>query len=59
MRSIKTGNSDKGDTAVQGINPGEVVANSSFEKLQNGSQISLSKIKLPSGATDSTGSPAQ
>ena len=25
-------------TAVEGINPGDVVANSSFEKLQNGSQ---------------------
>ncbi len=59
MKTVKAGNSDKGDTAVQGINPGEVVANSSFEKLQNGSQISISKIKLPTTASDTTGSPAQ
>jgi multidrug efflux system membrane fusion protein len=52
MRTVKVGNSDKGNTAVQGLNPGDVVANSSFEKLQNGSQITVSKVKLPS-ATDS------
>jgi membrane fusion protein, multidrug efflux system len=50
MRTIKVGNSDKGNTAVQGLNPGDVVANSSFEKLQNGSQITVSKLKLPSSS---------
>ena len=59
MKTVKSGNSDKGDTAVQGINPGDVVANSSFEKLQNGSQITISKIKLPTTSSDTTGSPAQ
>ena len=59
MRTVKVGTSDKGETAVQGINVGDVVANSSFEKLQNGSQITVSKIKLPSTSSDSTGSPAQ
>lgn len=48
MRTIKVGISDKGSTAVQGIEPGNVVANSSFEKLQNGSEITASKVKLPS-----------
>ena len=48
MRDVKTGNSDGGNTAVQGLQPGDVVADSSFEKLQNGSQITISKIKLPS-----------
>jgi multidrug efflux system membrane fusion protein len=57
MRNVKSGNSDKGETAVQGIQPGDVVADSSFEKLQNGSQITISKIKLPS-TSDSTGSTA-
>ena len=47
MRTVKTGNSDRGNTAVQGIEPGDVVANSSFEKLQNGSQITVSHFKLP------------
>ncbi|HET6208042.1 MAG TPA: efflux RND transporter periplasmic adaptor subunit [Terracidiphilus sp.] len=59
MRTVKVGTSDKGETAVQGIKAGDVVANSSFEKLQNGSQITISKIKLPSTSSDSTGSPAQ
>jgi len=48
MRTVKSGQTDNGATAVQGINPGDVVANSSFEKLQNGSQITISKVKLPS-----------
>ena len=46
----EVGNTDKGNTAVQGLQPGDVVANSSFEKLQNGSQITVSKVKLPSGS---------
>jgi membrane fusion protein, multidrug efflux system len=59
LKTVKMGNSDKGQTAVQGINPGDVVANSSFEKLQNGSQITISKVKLPATSGDTTGSPAQ
>lgn len=48
MRTVKAGQTDQGETAVQGVNPGDVVANSSFEKLQNGSQVTVSKVKLPS-----------
>ena len=48
MQTVKSGQTDHGATAVQGINPGDVVANSSFEKLQNGSSITISKVKLPS-----------
>ena len=48
MQTVKVGYSDRGNTAVQGINPGDVVANSSFEKLQSGSEITVSKVKLPS-----------
>jgi multidrug efflux system membrane fusion protein len=48
MRTVKSGQTDHGATAVQGIDPGDVVANSSFEKLQNGSQITISKVNLPS-----------
>lgn len=60
IRTVKLGNSDKGDTAVlRGLNPGEVVANSSFEKLQNNSPITISKVRIPSASADSTGSPAQ
>jgi membrane fusion protein, multidrug efflux system len=52
--NVTTGVSDSGMVAVQGIKAGDVVANSSFEKLQNGSKITISKIKLP--ATSSEGS---
>jgi multidrug efflux system membrane fusion protein len=48
MTKVKVGTSDKGNTAVQGIQSGNIVANSSFEKLQDGSPISISKVKLPS-----------
>lgn len=47
MQTVKVGQADQNNTAVQGINPGDEVANSSFEKLQNGSEISISKVKLP------------
>lgn len=57
MRAVKPGNSDRGETAVQGINSGDVVANSSFEKLQNGSPVTLSKIKLPASATTESTAP--
>ncbi|MGC1371911.1 MAG: efflux RND transporter periplasmic adaptor subunit [Candidatus Sulfotelmatobacter sp.] len=45
-RTVKTGVSEGGKTAVQGVNAGEVVADSSFEKLQNGSKVSISKTPL-------------
>lgn len=48
QHNITSGNSDKGETAVTGVAPGNVVADSSFEKLQNGSEITVSKVKLPS-----------
>jgi multidrug efflux system membrane fusion protein len=39
VRNITTGTSDGGNTAVTGINAGEVVATSSFDKLQAGSKV--------------------
>jgi len=57
MRMVKSGDSDNGNTAVTGIQAGDVVANSSFEKLQDGSQVTISKIKLPS-TSDTSGSSA-
>jgi multidrug efflux system membrane fusion protein len=43
VRNITTGVTDGGMTAVQGVNPGEVVATSSFDKLQGGSKVVVSK----------------
>ena len=41
MRNITTGVTDNGLTAVIGLNPDEVVADSSFEKLQNGAKVNV------------------
>ena len=42
MRSIKPGVTDAGNTQVDGLAPGEVVANSSFDKLQDKSAVVIS-----------------
>jgi multidrug efflux system membrane fusion protein len=39
QRNVTTGVTDNNQTQVTGINPGDVVANSSFEKLQPGSKV--------------------
>lgn len=60
IRNIKPGVTDAGQTAVEGINPGDVVANSSFEKLQNNSKIVVAKQapagtnQAPAGANEET-----
>ncbi|HEV2463335.1 MAG TPA: efflux RND transporter periplasmic adaptor subunit [Acidobacteriaceae bacterium] len=43
--NVKTGTSNEGMTAVTGINPGDVVATSSFQKLMNGAQVAVAKGK--------------
>ncbi|MGB0013184.1 MAG: efflux RND transporter periplasmic adaptor subunit [Candidatus Sulfotelmatobacter sp.] len=53
IRNIKTGVADAGQTAVTGINPGDVVANSSFEKLQNNSKVVISKQAQPGASSES------
>jgi multidrug efflux system membrane fusion protein len=44
MRSIKSGVTDAGMTEVTGVSPGDVLANSSFEKLQDNA-----KVVIPGG----------
>jgi multidrug efflux system membrane fusion protein len=39
MRSIKVGVTDGGTAQVEGINPGDVLANSSFDKLQDNVKV--------------------
>jgi multidrug efflux system membrane fusion protein len=46
MVTVKPGVTDNGMTAVQGIQPGDIVANSGFEKLVDGSPVTLSNVKL-------------
>ena len=52
LRTIKSGVTDGGVTQVEGINPGDVVANSSFDKLQDNSKVVISnKSATPAAAT--------
>ena len=41
LRNIKAGVTDNGQTQVEGIKPGDIVADSSFDKLQNNVKITL------------------
>ena len=43
VQNINPGISDHGVTAVEGINPGDQLATSSFEKLQDGSKVTISQ----------------
>ncbi len=43
QRNVTTGVTDNGLTQVTGLNPGEVVADSSFEKLQNGAKVNIAQ----------------
>ncbi|MGC1782639.1 MAG: efflux RND transporter periplasmic adaptor subunit [Acidobacteriaceae bacterium] len=56
LRDIKPGVADSGMTAVTGVNPGDVVANSSFEKLQDKSKIIIVKTP-PAPATSGNNAP--
>jgi multidrug efflux system membrane fusion protein len=46
MHNVKPGVSESNITQVQGLNPGDVVADSSFEKLTDGSKVVISKAKI-------------
>jgi multidrug efflux system membrane fusion protein len=39
-------------TVVEGINPGEIVATSSFDKLQSGSKVLMSKQAPPATSAE-------
>jgi multidrug efflux system membrane fusion protein len=41
LRPVKTGVTDGGLTQVEGVNPGDVLANSNFDKLQNNTKVAL------------------
>src|SRR5579883_489804 len=53
ITNVKVGVTNAGIVAVQGIHPGDVLADSSFEKLQNGSKVTISKVQMPSRPTAS------
>jgi multidrug efflux system membrane fusion protein len=55
MTTVKSGISDQGNTVVtSGLKAGDVVANSSFQKLIDGSPVTQSTVVIPSTSTDTT-----
>lgn len=50
LRSVKPGVTDGGFTQLDGINPGDVVANSSFDKLQDNVAVVVSNTPVPVSA---------
>ena len=52
LRSVKEGTNDRSQTAVEGVNPGEIVATDGFDKLQDGVKVRLR------GASKASGTPA-
>jgi multidrug efflux system membrane fusion protein len=61
LRSIKPGVSEGGVTQVSGINPGDVVANSSFDKLQDNALVVVANqvANQPAPANPTGGSKKQ
>jgi multidrug efflux system membrane fusion protein len=50
MRTVKPGISDHGQTQVDGLDPGDVLANSSFDRLHDGALIAVSTAPSPEGS---------
>jgi multidrug efflux system membrane fusion protein len=57
MRAVKPGVTEGETAQVTGINPGDVVANSSFDKLQNNTKVTVSKKPIPATATAGSNAP--
>jgi multidrug efflux system membrane fusion protein len=53
MRSVKPGVTDAGMTQVDGVNPGDVVANSGFDKLQSNANVVISTTPAPADTSGS------
>jgi membrane fusion protein, multidrug efflux system len=54
MRVIQPGVTDSGTTEVTGIAPGDVLANSSFDKLQDNAKVVVSSKPIPGNNAGST-----
>jgi membrane fusion protein, multidrug efflux system len=46
LHNVKPGVTDSGVTQVDGINPGDVVANSGFDKLQDNAKVAVDNVAL-------------
>ena len=47
LHNVKPGVTDNGQTQVEGVNPGDVVANSSFDKLQDNAKVTVASAQSP------------
>jgi multidrug efflux system membrane fusion protein len=55
MRIVKSGISNQGKTVIlSGLNPGDVVADSSFQKLIDGAPVVQSPVTIPATSADTT-----
>jgi membrane fusion protein, multidrug efflux system len=57
LQNIKPGVEDNGQTAVQGISPNEVIANSSFERLQDKVPVKISSTPVPASNNSENNAP--
>jgi membrane fusion protein, multidrug efflux system len=57
MKTVKPGTEDNGMTAVTGINPNDVLANSSFERLQDKAPVKVSSTPIPGSANAENNAP--
>jgi multidrug efflux system membrane fusion protein len=55
LRTVKVGTTDGNITAVEGINPGDVVAVNGFDKLQDGVPVRIQKPGASGGANANSG----
>jgi multidrug efflux system membrane fusion protein len=57
LKDIKAGVTDGDTTQVTGIDPGDVLADSSFDKLQDGAKVTISNKPVPSSTTSGSTAP--
>src|ERR1035438_1302503 len=57
IRNVRPGQADGNLTAVEGINPGDVVVNSSFEKLQANAKVIVAKQQKPATTSATKAAP--
>jgi multidrug efflux system membrane fusion protein len=58
LRAVKVGVTDGGAMQVDGINPGDVLANGSFDKLQDNAKVQLAPAP-PANTNTGSGKPSQ
>jgi multidrug efflux system membrane fusion protein len=59
LQNVKVGVTDGGTTQVEGINPGDVVANSSFDKLQDKTEVTVSNKPPTTGPSTQSSIPSE